>query len=227
VKVPAIIEDVRDALQWIRAKGPRVARLDPQRVVVSGGSAGGYLTMMTGICVKPKPTALVAYWGYGDIDGSWYTKPSPHYCTAVPIIRKEEVEHAVGRGVLTHVDSRTPYRKERGRYYLYLRQNGLWTEEVSGFDVETQKKELTAYCPVRNISPAYPPILMIHGTEDTDVPYAKSADMARELARHNVPHEFVTVPAAGHGLVRGERKLVTEARARALAFIRRHLGAVK
>lgn len=36
----------------------------------------GRETMMVGVVVKPKPAALVAYWGYGDLVGDWYTKPS-------------------------------------------------------------------------------------------------------------------------------------------------------
>ena len=36
-----------------------------------------------------KPRALVAYWGYGDVDGDWYTKPSEHY-RKQPLVSKEE-----------------------------------------------------------------------------------------------------------------------------------------
>src|SRR5262249_51831062 len=72
VKIPAIIEDVQAAFRWLRAEGPKLFHADSSRVVVTGGSAGGYLTLMTGICVQPRPTALVAYWGYGDVDGDWY-----------------------------------------------------------------------------------------------------------------------------------------------------------
>jgi acetyl esterase/lipase len=223
VKVPEIVEDIQDAFRWIREKGPEVAHLDPERIVVTGGSAGGYLTLMTGICVKPSPTALVVYWGYGDIDGDWYTKPSPHYRTAIPIIKEAEIREATGNRVLTHVDPGTAASRERGRFYRYLRQNGLWTKVVSGFDPSTEKGKLDAYCPVRNITPEYPPVILVHGTDDTDVPYSKSADMARELLRHNVPHELVTVPDAGHGLAGGNEKLVVEARAEALSFIRKHL----
>jgi dipeptidyl aminopeptidase/acylaminoacyl peptidase len=68
---------------------------------------------------------------------------------------------------------------------------------------------------------------MVHGTQDTDVPSAKSADMARELARHKVPDELVTVSDAGHGLRGGGRNLVAQTRAKALAFIRKHVGAVE
>ena len=45
------------------------------------------------------------------------------------------------------------------------------------------------------------------------------------LAKHKVPHELVTVPGAGHGLAGGDKKLVEEANAKALAFIKEHLSA--
>src|SRR6185436_6669818 len=103
------------------------------------------------------------------------------------------------------------------RFYHYLRQNGLWTKEVTGFEPVKDKADLDRHCPVRNVSPEYPPTLLVHGTEDTDVPYQLSADMAKELARHKVPHELVAVTGAGHGLAGGDPKLVAAAHAKALA----------
>jgi acetyl esterase/lipase len=221
VKLPDIIEDVKDGFRWLHDKGPQLLHIDPRRLVVTGGSAGGYLTMMTGICVQPKPTALVAYWGYGDVDGPWYTKPSEFYRTR-PLVSKDEAYHGIGK-VLTGTDGNTPEQKDRGRFYLYLRQNGLWTTAVTGLDPEKDRKKLDPFCPVRNITPAYPPILMIHGTADTDVPYELSANMAQELARHKVPHELITVQGAGHGLSEGDPQLVQQAHQKAVDFIRRHL----
>ena len=221
VKLPAVIEDVQDAFRWLREQGPKQLRIDPDKLVVSGGSAGGYLTLMTGCRVKPRPVALVAYWGYGDVDGDWYTKPSEHYRKNVPLVDKEEAYKAVGGKVLTGADG--DVGKARGRYYLYLRQNGLWTREVTGFDPAKDRAKLDPYCPVRNVTADYPPTLLVHGTDDTDVPYELSAAMDKELARHKVAHELVTVRGAGHGLSGGDKKLVDEANDRAEAFIRRHL----
>src|SRR5262245_63076123 len=62
VKLPEIIADVEDAFRWLRGTGAKEYHLDPDRVVVTGGSAGGYLTLMTGTAVKPRTQALVAYW---------------------------------------------------------------------------------------------------------------------------------------------------------------------
>lgn len=220
VKLPAIIADIKDALAWVREKGPKLFHADPERIVVSGGSAGGYLTMMTGICVEPRPRALVAYWGYGDVDGDWYTKPSTFYREKTPLVEKEDALKAVGGPVLTGTPGKVG--QGRGNYYRYLRQNGLWTKEVSGFD-PSDKSKLDPYCPVRNITKNYPPILMVHGTEDTDVPYELSANMAKELKMHKVPHQLVTVKGAGHGLSGAKAEERAEAQTRALAFIRKHL----
>jgi acetyl esterase/lipase len=229
VKLPDIIQDVEDAMAWLRGEDARKElHLDPNKMVVAGGSAGGYLTLMTGPRMKPRPSALVAYWGYGDVDGDWYTKPSEHYRTSAALVSKEVAYQGVGGKVLTGTDVLSKMdAAARSKYYLYLRQNGLWTKEVTGFDPDKERRKLDPYCPVRNITSDYPPTLMIHGTKDTDVPYELSANMATELKKHKVPHELVSVAGAGHGLSGADKRLVTDAHDRALAFIRRHLNSQK
>jgi acetyl esterase/lipase len=222
VKVPEIIEDVRDAFRWIREKGPDLAHLDPKKLVVSGGSAGGYLTLMCGLCIEPRPAGLVAFWGYGDLDGDWYTKPSEFYRTSKPLYEREQTLKDLAPDVVTGPADKAQ-SEARSRYYLYLRQNGLWTREVTGFEPGKDKAALDRYCPVRNVTPAWPPTLLIHGTLDTDVPYELSAAMAKEFEKHQVPHEFLTVPGAGHGLSGGDQKLIADAYAKAKAFIREKL----
>lgn len=44
---PACVEDAKCAVRWIRANAERL-RVDPNRIAAIGGSAGGYLSMMTG-----------------------------------------------------------------------------------------------------------------------------------------------------------------------------------
>jgi acetyl esterase/lipase len=177
---------------------------------------------MSGVVVRPRPTALVAYSGYGDVDGPWYSKPSPHY-RKEPLVTKGRAYAGIGREVVSRTDRQGPGGTARALYYLYLRQNGLWTKEVTGFDPATQREQLTPYCPVRNVTADYPPTALVHGTADTDVPYDLAVAMARELKRHGVRHELITVPDAGHGLGSGDGKLIARARAKALEFIKEHL----
>ena len=53
----------------MREKGPDLFQADPHRIAVIGRSPGGYLTLMAGFCLNPRPQALVAFYGYGDIAG--------------------------------------------------------------------------------------------------------------------------------------------------------------
>ena len=70
---------------------------------------------------------------------------------------------------------------ERGRFYLYCRQNGLWCNEVAGLDPIKDLEALVPFCPVRNVTKEYPPTMLLHGDQDTDVPHEQSIMMAKEL----------------------------------------------
>ena len=184
-KLAAILEDVRDAFAWVRAAGPKQFGASTDKVVVLGGSAGGYLTLTTGHLIEPRPKALVSFWGYGDIAGPWYSRPDAFY-RREPLVTEGEARAVVGTAELAE----PPPGNERGRFYLYCRQNGLWSKEVAAHDPDTEPKAFDSFCPVRNVSDMYPPTLLIHGTKDTDVPHEQSVAMDRELSRHGVPHRI-------------------------------------
>jgi dipeptidyl aminopeptidase/acylaminoacyl peptidase len=160
---------------------------------VVGHSAGGYLTLMSGFCLNPRPKALVAFYGYGDIAGEWYSRPSEFYCTNSPLVSKEEAYQAVDGPPLSEGSN------NRGLFYLFCRQQGLWPKEVTGYDPDKQPQAYDPYCPLRNVTRDYPPTLLLHGDKDTDVPYQQSVLMADALERHHVEHQFITVSNGGHG----------------------------
>ena len=125
-KLPAILEDVEDACKWVRDKGPELCHIDPKRIAVMGGSAGGYLTLAAGFRVNPPPKVLVSFWGYGDIAGAWYSRPDPFYSRQPPV-PKEEAYQAVGQSVI----SESSGKNNRHRFYLYCRQQGLWPRDTA------------------------------------------------------------------------------------------------
>ncbi len=181
VKLPVIIEDLRDAYSWVHQNSLKLCRIDPKQIFVMGQSAGGYLTQMTGFCVEPRPQALVSFWGYGDITSAWYSRPDPFY-RQQPLVTKEEAEAPGSR-----------------KLYLYCRQQGLWPKVLMGLDPDSEPRSFDPYCPVRNVTKKYPPIMLVHGTQDTDVPYELSVQMDQELTAKKVPHEFVTITNGIHG----------------------------
>ena len=194
-KLAEIIKDVQAAFHWIHHQGPKLLNITTDKLMVAGGSAGGYLTLMTGFSIQPRPRALLSLSGYGDITSSWYSQPSPFYLQQ-PRVSKEEALASVGTACLAEsLDD-----AKRGKFYLYCRQNGIWPKEVAGHDPAAEPHWFDPYCPVRNVSAAYPPTVLIHGTADTDVPYEESAKMDEALARAKVEHKFITVPGGSHGL---------------------------
>jgi acetyl esterase/lipase len=217
-KLPAILEDVVDAFQWIRKDLKEKLPVDVEKIAVLGGSAGGYLTLTTGYRVQPAPRALVSFWGYGDIAGEWYGKPDAFY-RKQPLVSREEAYAAIGGPEISETKGKT----SRSRFYLYCRQNGLWPKEVAGLDPIKEAKAFDPYCPVRNVSAKYPPTLLIHGTKDTDVPYELSVQMAEELRRKGVEHELITVAGAGHGLGDAKPETVAGIHANVVTFLKKKL----
>jgi acetyl esterase/lipase len=193
VKLPLIIEDLRDAYDWVHKRGPELFAIDPDQIFVMGQSAGGYLTQMSGFCVQPRPRALVSFWGYGDIAGEWYSRPDSFY-RQQPLVTKEEAE-----------------KPGSSKLYLYCRQQGLWPMVLTGHDPDTEPRAFDPFCPVRNVTKEYPPILLIHGTKDTDVPYVLSVQMDKELTAKGVEHTFITIPEGIHGF---RRKIDADVEAR-------------
>jgi len=218
-KLPAILEDARDAYRWVHDEGPERFGADPARISVAGGSAGGFLTLCVGFLAKPKPKALVSFWGYGDVSGPWLSRPDPFYASQ-PELPEEEARRVVGSVPLTGAGG----AKNRGRFYLYCRQKGLWPREVTGHDPDREPAAFDAFCPLRNVSNDYPPTLLIHGDKDTDVPYEQSVLMDRGLARQGIEHRFITVAGGGHGLSATEPTVVQETYKQAVEFLRRQLA---
>ncbi len=212
-KLPAILDDLKDAYEWIRKAGPALFQADPDRIVVVGHSAGGYLALMAGIVLTPPPRALVSFYGYGDISGPWCNQPDAYY-SRQPAVSQTAAGAAVGREVVAEASS-----DKRWPFYLYCRQQGRWAREVAG-----EQADLERFCPVRHVTRTFPPTLLLHGNQDTDVPYDQSVRMTEELKGKGVPAELVTLADRGHAfdsLGQGMRDPpVAEAFERAIRFVR-------
>ena len=186
-KVPDIATDIADALSWLKNEGTKQFDYNPEKIAVIGGSAGGYLALLSGT-FDIKPQAIVSFYGYGDITADWALKPSPHYkkMTAVP---KELADMLVSNEVITV----GPIQK-RYAIYMYARQNGDWIKKISDMDIN----ELRSFCPLYTLDSDYPPTLLLHGTIDEDVPYEQSVSMSEALTKAGVENQLITIPNGKH-----------------------------
>ncbi|MCA9071471.1 MAG: alpha/beta hydrolase [Planctomycetaceae bacterium] len=219
-QLPEIIADIEDAFRWLRREGPKLFHIDPSRIAVTGGSAGGYLTLITGHRVKPRPRVLVAFWGYGDLVGDWYSQPSPHPRHHRIKTTRENAWKQVNGPAIS--DSRLR-KGDGGMFYQYCRQTGAWPKAVTGWDSIKEAKKFHPYMPVKNVNENYPPTVLVHGTADTDVPFEQSVLMDRELTKHKVSHEFLRIEGGEHGLAGGDPQEIDAAYKKAFQFLKQAL----
>ena len=218
-KLPAIIEDLEDALAWVHSEGASRFQGDTKKVAVMGGSAGGYLTLTAGFRAKPRPAALVSFWGYGDLVGDWYSQPSPHQRHQTDATLAEALKQVQGPPIAEAGDR----AGDGGLFYRYCRKHGIWPEQVSTWDPHVTPEKFFPYMPLKHVTAEYPPTLLIHGTVDTDVPYQQSVLMAARLRARQVEHQLISIPGGEHGLGGGDPQKIDAAYAAAMSFVNRHL----
>jgi acetyl esterase/lipase len=199
-KLHEIVEDIKDAIIWVQNNGTQL-QIDPKRIFVIGHSAGGYLSLMTGYILDNPPRAIVSYYGYGDIQSEWCNQPDTFYIK-LGLIPKEKAFKLIRSSVITNAS-----QAERFDLYLYCRQQGIWTNIVSGHDPLKEPEYFDRFCPIKNISNSFPPVLLIHGDKDTDVPFKQSVSMDEALGLKNIDHQFIKMTGFGHAFDKLEEGL--------------------
>lgn len=215
-KFELIIEDIQDALTWVRTNASKMYDFNTDKLAVIGCSAGAYLCLLSGT-MDYKPNAIISFYGYGDILGKWYSEPSEFYCKR-PIVKLAEAKQSLSDSEL----SEGPW--DRFNYYLWCRQHGTWVETVTGLDRDIDIELLRKYNPIDNISKDFPPTLFLHGDKDTDVPYEQSLTMYEALRKVGIQTDLVTVCGADHVFDQNiNDPQVKSAFEKTVGFLKKHL----
>jgi len=177
-KIQQIHADVERAVRFIRSTATDYG-VDPQRLGVWGGSAGGQLALLLatrGDDGNPEARDEVG-------------RTSSRVAAAVAFHPPVDVRAEVAR--------RAEARRTTGD------QSGGGR---SGPALEIDVDQAPDYSPLLHISNDDPPTLLIHGDRDDFIPLTNSQQMYAKLRENGVPSELIVLEGAGH-LFDGEHAL--------------------
>lgn len=170
---PAAVEDCRCALRWINYHA-RDYGLDPSRFVLTGTSAGGHLSLITGML---PPNSVFDRQCPVEGNDRWNTATMPQPKVAA-------IVNWFGIGdVADLLDG--PNAKN------YARE---WFGSMS--NPEQLAKQLS---PVNYVRAGLPPIITIHGELDDVAPYSHAVRLHAALDKAGVPNQLVTIKGRKHG----------------------------
>jgi acetyl esterase/lipase len=169
---PAAIEDSKCAIRWLRANAATY-NIDPERIGVWGGSAGGHLSMLVGTADK---TAGL------EGNGGWEDKSS----------RVQAVCSYYGPSDFVS------WQRENARFGRSL--SSAETKFLGGTYQEKPENYKNA-SPVTWITADDPPLLMVHGDQDQTVPFQQSQIMYDAYKAAGLDVTLIKAAGAGHGFV--------------------------
>jgi acetyl esterase/lipase len=173
---PSAVEDAQRAVRYIRHNAARYG-INPDRIGALGDSSGGHLVSMMGVLD-----------GNGNPeDPSLINRESSKVQAVVAIFPATDFIEAVN-GNVGAISLMTEF------FGTYLSNRQIQQNPHSEEVILYREASPTTY-----VSSDDPPFLLIHGDEDTVVPFSQSELFQEELIKSGVTVELIRVPGGGHG----------------------------
>jgi acetyl esterase/lipase len=168
---PAQIHDCKAAIRWLRANADAYG-IDPEKIGVWGGSAGGHLVSMLGTS--------------GDVAKLEGSSGSPGYSSRVQCV----------------VDFCGPsdFLLESKEIPKMTTDPDSPVSRLLGGPIVEKKDVAAEASPVTYVSADDPPFLVVNGTDDPLVPIGQAERLVAALKEAGVPVKFIRIEGGGHAI---------------------------
>ncbi len=193
--IPEVLDDMHRAVRFIKANAKKY-NVDPDKLGIAGGSAGGHLSLMQGCAPKegdPKAKDPV------DQQSSKVAAVACFFPPTDFLNYGKEGQVALGDGTLKGF--RPPFdfwEREKGTNKLVVIE-----------DQERRKAIGKAISPLYHVTKDSAPALVIHGDADLLVPIQQAELIIAKLKDNKVPCELVVKKGLAHGWAGMDKDLVT------------------
>lgn len=171
---PGSVEDTRCALRWIYRNAAQW-KFDTSKIILTGHSAGGHLSLITGMLPDGTP-----------LDNRCYADTK----SGEPSMKVAAIVNWYGIS-----DVNDLIKGPNVKNYAVM-----WMGSMPNAD-EVAK----SVSPLTYVRAGLPPILSIHGDKDDVVPYSHSTRLHDALKRSSNVQRLVTIDGGGHGMFTKEQ----------------------
>jgi acetyl esterase/lipase len=176
IKFPGQLHDIKAAIRWLRANAVTY-RFDPERIAIMGDSSGGWTTAMAALTGDAP-----------ELEGSVGTTG-----------QSSKVQAAVAFYPPTNFLTMDAWALRRCAQ-PNCHDNELSPESrLVGCAIQTCADKVDAANPLRYVTAADPPMMILHGGSDPLVPHNQGEQLYMALNKACLDAVFISLPKAGHG----------------------------
>ena len=191
-RFPAQIHDLKAAIRFLRAQR-EMWNLQTEQIVVAGNSAGGHLAALVGVSN-----------GHAELEGT----------VGADLEKSSAVQGMIsfygGSNLTTILSQSTPHG-------LSVRVPAL--DLLLGGQPDQVPALARLASPVAHVDPTDPPLLLIHGDQDPQMPLEQSRELLAAYQAVGAPADLLVIPGAVHG---GAAFYDEERMAAVKGFLQRH-----
>lgn len=176
VTFPGQLHDIKAAIRWLRANASTY-NIDPNRIAIMGDSSGGWTTAMAALTGDaPELEGTVGTTGVSSA-----VQAAVAFYPPTNFLDMDAWALRPCEGQRCHDASVSPESR------------------LVGCAIQECPERTQAANPVRYITPADPPIMILHGNSDPLVPHHQGEQLYMALNKACREAVFISLPTAGHG----------------------------